>query len=64
MQRISWDTPASVLEKIIEYEAVHAINGWDDLRRRLAANRACFAFFHPAIPDDPLVFVEVAFTQE
>jgi malonyl-CoA decarboxylase len=64
MRRISWDTPASVLEKIIEYEAVHAINGWDDLRRRLAANRACFAFFHPAIPDDPLVFVEVAFTHE
>ena len=64
MRRISWDTPASVLEKIIEYEAVHAINGWDDLRGRLAANRACFAFFHPAIPDDPLVFVEVAFTHE
>ena len=64
MRRISWDTPASVLEKIIEYEAVHAINGWDDLRRRLEANRACFAFFHPAIPNDPLVFVEVAFTDE
>lgn len=62
MRRISWDTPASVLEKIIAYEAVHAINGWDDLRRRLEANRACFAFFHPAIPNDPLVFVEVAFT--
>ena len=62
MQRISWDTPASVLEKIIAYEAVHAINGWDDLRRRLAGDRACYAFFHPAIPGDPLVFVEVAFT--
>jgi malonyl-CoA decarboxylase len=64
MRRINWNTPASVLEKIIEYEAVHAINGWDDLRRRLEANRACFAFFHPAIPNDPLVFVEVAFTSE
>jgi malonyl-CoA decarboxylase len=62
MQRISWDTPASVLEKIIAYEAVHAINGWDDLRRRLQGDRDCFAFFHPAIPGDPLVFVEVAFT--
>ena len=62
MQRISWDTPASVLEKVIAYEAVHAINGWDDLRRRLAGDRACYAFFHPAIPGDPLVFVEVAFT--
>jgi malonyl-CoA decarboxylase len=62
MQRISWDTPASILEKIIEYEAVHAISGWDDLRRRLAGDRACYAFFHPAIPDDPLVFVAVAFS--
>jgi malonyl-CoA decarboxylase len=64
MQRISWDTPASVLEKIIQYEAVHAINGWDDLRNRLREDRACFAFFHPAMPEDPLVFVEVAFTDE
>ncbi len=64
MRRISWDTPASILEKIIAYEAVHAINGWDDLRRRLDSDRACFAFFHPAMPKDPLVFVEVAFTDE
>ena len=64
MRRISWDTPASILEKIIAYEAVHAINGWDDLRRRLASDRACFAFFHPAMPKDPLVFVEVAFTED
>ena len=64
MQRINWDTPASVLEKIIKYEAVHEINGWDDLRNRLREDRACFAFFHPAMPDDPLVFVEVAFTDE
>jgi malonyl-CoA decarboxylase len=64
MERISWDTPASVLEKIIQYEAVHAINGWDDLRHRLREDRTCFAFFHPAMPDDPLMFVEVAFTGE
>jgi malonyl-CoA decarboxylase len=51
-----------VLEKIIEYESVHAIQGWDDLRSRLRDNRMCFAFFHPAMPDDPLVFVEVALT--
>jgi malonyl-CoA decarboxylase len=64
MERINWDTPASVLEKIIQYEAVHQINGWDDLRNRLREDRACFAFFHPAMPHDPLVFVEVAFTDE
>ncbi|MGI9364969.1 MAG: malonyl-CoA decarboxylase [Rhizobiaceae bacterium] len=58
---ISWHTPADVLAKIIQYEAVHAIEDWDDLRRRLQPeDRRCFAFFHPAIPDDPLVFVEVA----
>ena len=60
LQRIDWNTPASILEKLIEYEAVHAIDGWQDLRRRLAADRRCFAFFHPALPDDPLIFVEVA----
>jgi malonyl-CoA decarboxylase len=49
-----------VLEKLIHYEAVHAIDGWDDLRRRLAQDRRCFAFFHPALPDEPLIFVEVA----
>jgi malonyl-CoA decarboxylase len=59
---IDWNSPASVLEKIIEYESVHAIQGWDDLRSRLRDNRMCFAFFHPAMPDDPLVFVEVALT--
>jgi malonyl-CoA decarboxylase len=64
MRRITWDTPASVLEKIIQYEAVHAINGWDDLHNRLVEDRSCFAFFHPAMPEDPLVFVEVAFTDE
>jgi malonyl-CoA decarboxylase len=59
---IDWNSPAAVLEKIIEYESVHAIQGWDDLRSRLSDNRMCFAFFHPAMPDDPLVFVEVALT--
>ena len=51
-----------MLERIIEYESVHAIQGWEDLRSRLRENRMCFAFFHPAMPDDPLVFVEVALT--
>jgi malonyl-CoA decarboxylase len=64
LQAISWDSPAHVLEKIIAYEAVHAIDSWDDLRRRLKpADRRCFAFFHPAMPDEPLIFVEVALTQ-
>jgi malonyl-CoA decarboxylase len=63
MRRIDWRTPALILEKLIAYEAVHQIHGWNDLRRRLAADRRCFAFFHPALPDDPLIFVEVALTQ-
>ncbi|MBI4724956.1 MAG: malonyl-CoA decarboxylase family protein, partial [Rhodomicrobium sp.] len=59
--RISWSSPASILEKIIAYEAVHEIQGWDDLRRRLDPHdRRCFAFFHPALVDEPLIFVEVA----
>ncbi|MEM9795398.1 MAG: malonyl-CoA decarboxylase [Pseudomonadota bacterium] len=61
---VDWRSPAAVLEKVIAYEAVHAIDDWDDLRRRLApADRRCFAFFHPAMPDEPLIFVEVALTQ-
>lgn len=64
LQRISWNTPAAILEKLIVYEAVHAIDGWDDLRRRLASDRRCFAFFHPSLPDDPLIFVEVALVNE
>lgn len=60
LRHIDWDTSAAILEKLIRYEAVHEIKGWDDLRRRLATDRKCFAFFHPAIPDDPLIFVEVA----
>lgn len=60
LERIDWNTPAAILEKLIRYEAVHEIDGWDDLRLRLAADRRCFAFFHPAMPDEPLIFVEVA----
>src|SRR5216684_5058961 len=60
LRRIDWQTPAAVLEKLIAYEAVHEIKGWDDLRRRLAPDRRCFAFFHPALPGEPLIFVEVA----
>ncbi len=62
LRLIDWNSPAAVLEKIIQYESVHAIRGWDDLRSRLRENRLCFAFFHPAMPDDPLVFVEIALT--
>lgn len=65
MRRIDWQTPASILEKIIAYEAVHEIAGWEDLRRRLdPADRRCFAFFHPSLIDDPLIFVEVALMQQ
>ena len=60
LKRIDWQTPAAILEKIIAYEAVHAVDGWEDLRRRLEpADRRCFAFFHPAMVDEPLIFVEV-----
>ena len=64
LRRIDWSSPASVLEKIIHYEAVHEINGWDDLRSRLREDRRCFAFFHPALDNDPLVFVEIALTDK
>jgi malonyl-CoA decarboxylase len=60
LRRIDWHTPAIILEKLIEYEAVHQIQGWRDLRRRLQSDRRCYAFFHPALPDEPLIFVEVA----
>jgi malonyl-CoA decarboxylase len=63
LRRIDWQSPAAVLEKLIAYEAVHAIKGWDDLRRRLAPDRRCFAFFHPALPGEPLIFVEVALVE-
>ena len=65
LRPIDWQTPANILEKIIRYEAVHAIKSWDDLRSRLAPpDRRCFAFFHPQIIDDPLIFVEVALTAD
>jgi malonyl-CoA decarboxylase len=64
LRPIDWSTPAQILEKIIQYEAVHEIHDWDELRRRLApVDRRCFAFFHPQLPDDPLIFVEVALTK-
>lgn len=62
LDRIDWDSSARVLERVIKYEAVHEINGWEDLRNRLRRDRRCFAFFHLAIPHDPLIFLEVALT--
>jgi len=65
LRRIDWSTPALILEKIIRYEAVHQIRDWEDLRRRIdLPDRRCYAFFHPALIDDPLIFVEVALTRE
>jgi malonyl-CoA decarboxylase len=64
LRRIDWSTPANILEKIIRYEAVHEIRDWDDLRRRIdPIDRRCYAFFHPALVDEPLIFVEVALTE-
>ncbi len=63
LEQIDWETPAVVLEKLIEYEAVHEIRGWDDLHRRLQRDRRCFGFFHPSLPNEPLIFVEVALTR-
>lgn len=63
MERITWHTSALTLEKLMAYESVHEINGWPDLRRRLEADRRCFAFFHPALTDEPIIFVEVALTK-
>ena len=65
LRHIDWSTPAIVLEKIIRYEAVHTIHDWDDLRRRIdPRDRRCYAFFHPALVDEPLIFVEVALTRD
>jgi malonyl-CoA decarboxylase len=64
MHQVDWKSPAEVLEKLIQHEAVHAIDGWDDLRRRLQPDRRCFAFFHPQLPSEPLIFVEVALLPE
>jgi len=65
LRRIGWDSPAALLERIIRYEAVHSIDGWDDLRRRVEPiDRRCYGFFHPQMEDDPLIFVEVALTDD
>ena len=65
LRRIDWSTPASILQKIIQYEAVHQISDWDDLRSRIdLPDRRCYAFFHPALVDEPLIFVEIALTRE
>lgn len=63
LRRIDWNSPAAILEKLIRYEAVHAIENWADLQRRLDSDRRCFAFFHPALPGEPLIFVEIALTR-
>lgn len=63
LRRIDWRTSAVVLERLIQYEAVHQVQGWDDLRRRLESDRRCYAFFHPALPEEPLIFIEVALTE-
>jgi malonyl-CoA decarboxylase len=63
LERIDWQTSAVVLERLIQYEAVHQIQGWRDLRRRLESDRRCYAFFHPALPREPLIFIEVALTR-
>ena len=62
LEEITWQSPADILERLTGYEAVHEMRGWKDLRGRLAADRRCFAFFHPALPREPLIFVEVALT--
>ncbi len=63
LRRIDWSSPAALLEKLVQYEAVHRIRGWRDLKNRLESDRRCYAFFHPRMPDEPLIFVEVALTQ-
>ena len=63
LRHITWDSPASLLEKLIQYEAVHEIRSWEDMRRRVAADRRCYAFFHPRMTNVPLIFVEVAFAE-
>lgn len=60
LEQIDWKTPAFILEKLIRYEAVHEITGWNDLRRRVSSGRRCYAFFHPALPNEPIIFVQVA----
>ncbi|MDO8439770.1 MAG: malonyl-CoA decarboxylase [Polaromonas sp.] len=64
LRRISWDSPASMIEKLIKYEAVHDIKSWADVKNRLDSDRRCYGFFHPRLPDEPLIFVEVALLNE
>ncbi len=64
LQKINWDAPASLLEKLIQYEAVHRVKSWKDLHHRLGENRRCYAFFHPRMPKEPLIFVWVALVDE
>jgi malonyl-CoA decarboxylase len=64
LRRISWSSPAALLEKLIAYEAVHEIQSWRDLRNRLDSDRRCYAFFHPRMPDEPLIFVEIALVKD
>jgi malonyl-CoA decarboxylase len=64
LRRISWDSPASLIEKLIKYEAVHDIKSWADVKNRLDSDRRCYGFFHPRLPDEPLIFVEVALLDE
>ncbi len=63
LKRITWETPAAIIEKLIAYEAVHEIHGWEDMKSRLASDRRCYAYFHPRMPEEPLIFVEVALTE-
>ncbi len=64
LRRLSWDSPASLIEKLIKYEAVHDIRSWSDLKNRLAGDRRCYGFFHPRLPNEPLIFVEVALVEQ
>lgn len=64
LQRLTWNSPAALLEKIVQYEAVHAIQSWKDLKNRLGSDRRCYAFFHPRMPQEPLIFVEVALLED
>ncbi|NIM43665.1 MAG: malonyl-CoA decarboxylase [Hydrogenophaga sp.] len=64
LRRISWDSPASLIEKLIRYEAVHDVRGWNDMKNRLDSDRRCYGFFHPRLPGEPLIFVEVALMNE
>jgi malonyl-CoA decarboxylase len=64
LQRITWDAPASLLERLASYEAVHEMRGWADIKNRLDSDRRCYAFFHPAMPEEPLIFIEVALTDD